>query len=91
MDKKVFDYSGYYRESENNMGCENCLPNDCKIPPCINTDFCVPTPYNTNNGILTMAFVDMQPLDSVYPEETAFRCGTLFPNLNKPFYGGMKR
>ena len=91
MDKKFYDFSRFYRDTETNDSCENCSLADSKIPQCINTDFCLPTPTDMNNGILTMAFVDMQPLDSVYPEETAFRCGTLFPNLNKPFYGGMKR
>lgn len=91
MDKRNYDFSRYYRDTETNDSCEHCSFADSKIPSCINTDFCLPTPTDMNNGILTMAFVDMQPLDSVYPEETAFRCGTLFPNLNKPFYGGMKR
>lgn len=58
------------------------------IPKCINDDFCVASPMPRNNGVLAMAFVDMQPLDSVYPEEKAFCNGTLFPNLNMPFYGG---
>lgn len=40
---------------------------------------------------LTMVFINPQPLDSVYPIETAFCNGTLFPNLNKPFYGGKRR
>jgi hypothetical protein len=41
-----------------------------------------------NNGILTMAFVDMQPLESVYESEKALERGTLFPNIDKPFFGG---
>ena len=61
-----------------------------KIPECLNDDFCVPTPKNRNDGILTMAFVDMQPLDNVYSLDSAFKVGTLFPNLDKPFYGGMQ-
>lgn len=71
-----------YRSGNHNSGI---------MPPCIDTNFCVPTPKNMNGGILTMAFVDMQPLDSVYPTDTAFCNGTLFPNIDKPFYGGMKR
>ena len=55
---------------------------------CLNGDFCVLTPKNRNDGILTMAFVDMQPLESVYSMSDAFCRGTLFPNLDKPFYGG---
>ena len=38
---------------------------------------------------LTMVFINMQPLDSVYTLSEAFCNGTLFPNLNKPFFGGM--
>ncbi len=60
------------------------------IPSCINDDYCVSTPRNMNDGILTMAFVDMQPLESVFPPETAYVCGSLFPNITKPFYGGRK-
>ncbi len=80
MDKNFLPFS-------DNNGCVNC--NDSVvIPKCINDDFCVASPMPRNNGILTMAFVDMQPIDSVYPEAKAFCSGTLFPNLNKPFYGG---
>lgn len=35
--------------------------------------------------ILTMAFVNFQPLDKIYATEDAFNRGTLFPNLDKPF------
>lgn len=59
-----------------------------KIPKCINNDFCISSPQDMNNGILTLVFADMQPLDSVYKPEAAFCRGTLFPDLNKPFYGG---
>ena len=58
------------------------------VPPCVNTNYCSPSPKHMNGGILTMAFVDMQPLESVYPPETAFCSGSLFPNINKPFFGG---
>jgi hypothetical protein len=61
------------------------------IPSCLNDDFCRPSPKDMNGGILTMAFIDMQPLESVYPLESAFCNGTLFPNLNKPFMGGKRR
>ena len=44
-----------------------------------------------NGGVLAMAFVDMQPLDSVYSEELAFCSGTLFPNLDMPFFGGKNK
>lgn len=36
--------------------------------------------------ILAMAFVNIQPLDAVYEAELSFSNGTLFPELNKPFW-----
>lgn len=58
------------------------------VPKCISDDFCLSSPVSVNNGILAMAFVDMQPISGVYPESAAFCNGTLFPNLNMPFLGG---
>lgn len=47
---------------------------------------------NSDSGILTMAFVNMQPFDEVYKLCEGFTNGTIFPNLNKPFMpGGMNR
>lgn len=43
---------------------------------------------NDDSKVLTMAFVNMQPLETLYATEEAFSNGTLFKNLNKPFYGG---
>ena len=36
---------------------------------------------------LTMAYVPFQDFDKVYCEADALMYGTLFPELNKPFYG----
>lgn len=58
---------------------------------CENDNFCQDAPQNRNDGILTMAFVDMQPLESVYSLSEGFSNGTLFPNLDKPFLGGRAR
>ncbi len=41
-----------------------------------------------NDSVLTMAFVNPQPLEDIYEPNRAFREGTLFPNINKPFFGG---
>lgn len=41
--------------------------------------------------VLTMAFVNIQPLDSVYSLSEGFRRGSLFPNIDKPFLGGKAR
>lgn len=84
MDKRILEMLEMHRNSSNQSRTVD-------IPSCINNDYCVSTPRNMNDGILTMAFVDMQPLESVYPSETAFDNGSLFPNIDKPFYGGKMR
>ena len=83
MDRRVYDMATLYNQE--NRSNTRFMSNDC-----IDDDFCVSAPHDMNNGILTMAFVDMQPLDEVYSLQDAFCNGTLFPNLNKPFYGGKK-
>lgn len=40
------------------------------------------------NQPLAMAYVEMQRFDKVYDDlEKAYRIGTIFPDLNKPFTG----
>ena len=91
MENRFYSTGDRYSRQEA-FGCRRCADSaEVNIPNCINDDFCVPAPENMNGGILTMAFVDMQPLDSVYSPEVAFCNGTLFPCLNKPFYGGRSR
>ncbi|MBS7009589.1 MAG: spore coat associated protein CotJA [Anaerostipes sp.] len=36
---------------------------------------------------LAMAYVPWQHWDQVYCPEEGLACGTIFPELNKPFYG----
>ena len=92
MNRRLYDLEEMLRNAENNDSCKNCSENgEAEVPECINTEFCVSSPRNINNGILTMAFVDMQPLESVYPVETAFVNGSLFPNIDKPFFGGRRK
>ena len=91
MERRTYDLTQILRD---NIPCDDCVratKNPDAVPECINTDYCVDTPVARNGGILTMAFVDMQPLESFYPNEMAFSSGTLFPNIDKPFYGGMKK
>ncbi len=53
-------------------------------------DRCAST--SDTDGILTMAFVNMQPFDKVYSPADAFCAGTLFPALDKPLLvGGYKK
>ena len=79
MDRRMFDMSEFYR-----------MTDAVKSEPMREER----TRMYTKNGDecsdpLTMVFINMQPLDSVYPLNKAYDAGTLFPNLNKPFLGGM--
>ncbi len=47
-------------------------------------------PDMQNNDILTMAFVNMQPLDTIYDVEKGFSKGTIFPNIDKPLTAVMR-
>lgn len=87
MDRRMFDMTDIYNQ------LRAVEQNDTNVvPECyFNSDYCVKTPQDFNNGILTMAFVDMQPLNSVYETEDAFCRGSLFPNIDKPFWGGKRR
>lgn len=87
MDKMPYNLTEMFRSVE---GRSKMMDNS-QNRGCINTDFCMVSPPDMNSGILTMAFVDMQPIESVYPPETALQRGTLFPNIDKPFVGGMVR
>ncbi len=83
MDKKMFDITDFY-----NRPIKRPPMSDSMVENCFDTGFCNDAPNDDTNGVLTMAFVNMQPLDYVYNESDAFLNGTLFPNINKPFYGG---
>lgn len=78
------EFNMYPQTVSDTQNCKNIV----EIPPCIDDNFCTSAPSPRNGGVLAMAFVDMQPLDSVYSEELAFTSGTLFPNLDMPFWGG---
>ena len=92
MERRYFSLSDIYTDTVSGTTCKGCaVGKDNPVPSCINTDFCTPPPQQRTDGVLTMAFVNMQPLDGVYPPETALLHGTLFPDIDKPFYGGMYR
>lgn len=79
MDRRMFDMSEFYRTSgtvsEESLRDERSRMNTESSGDCTDP--------------LTMVFINIQPLESVYPLNEAYENGTLFPNLNKPFYGGM--
>ncbi len=41
----------------------------------------------TKEPVLTMAFVNMQPITEIYTVDDALKNGTLFKNIDKPFSG----
>lgn len=50
---------------------------------------CNRTPMKEPRGNmpLAMAYVPRQHFQEVYEPDKALQCGTIFPELNKPFYG----
>ncbi len=77
MDRRMFDMMNIYNDFEEKIK----KPKDS-----VDKDYCLPSPKDFGDGTLTMAFVNMQPLDSVYDTHTAFNKGSLFPNIDKPLY-----
>lgn len=49
---------------------------------------CENLPQMPENTVVTMAYVPMQTDLSTYPCNEALNNGTLFPELNKRFFGG---
>lgn len=85
MDRRIFDMLELYKQNNQTHDTRR------ESKECIDPDFCKDTNYNTVNGdVLTMAFVNMQPIESVYETEDGFCRGTIFPNIDKPFFGGKK-
>ena len=48
------------------------------------------TPFPCD-AALAIAYVRWQELEEVYEPEAALKHGTLFPSMNKPFYGRRAR
>jgi len=91
MEKRFFEFYEINHKGYINSSCKECEKPITKAIFHSENNIHNTECYMQNGGILTMAFVNMQPLESVYPEKTAFCNGTLFPDLNKPFFGGNKR
>ena len=91
MDKRFMDFYSFYNELDG-LGGRKGSPTVAQMTANSKKgELCTLEPKMMNNGILTMAFVNMQPLDNVYSLEEGFTRGTIFPNLDKPFKGGKKR
>lgn len=52
------------------------------------TGFRMPRDMVAESGVLAMAFVNPQKINSVYDVDTGFTCGTIYPALNKPLSTG---
>ena len=87
------DYADMFRSYNKNAMWQmlSARENNTQNSNCINNNYCALEPRENTDGVLTMAFVNMQPLDSVYTPAEALCKGTLFPNIDKPFMGGMRR
>ena len=83
LDRKMFDFNNFTNRVV--MEDDNMLS---KPQVCFDTNPCNPPETLNTQDVLTMAFVNMQPLDYVYDEAKAFENGSLFPNITKPFYYG---
>ncbi len=44
-------------------------------------------PFMPKDPALAMAYVPMQPCGQLYEPEKGLKAGTIFQNLDKPFYG----
>ena len=85
VDSRIYDMLELYKHKNE----QNMPRNQEKV--CLDTNYCIPTDYNPQEcNVLTMAFVNMQPIETVYETEQGFCKGTIFPNIDKPFYGGKK-
>ncbi len=63
-------------------GCGECAcPPDAKVQVC---------GFGVEDGILAAVYAPMNRFAGVYDVDTAFRRGTMFEELDKPFYGDGK-
>lgn len=69
---------------ENMRNCTQCAENSVRMERKCSQDNC-------NNWPIGMAYVPWQKMNQVYEPAQALRSGTLFPELEKPFYGCMRR
>ncbi|MBQ8627509.1 MAG: spore coat associated protein CotJA [Agathobacter sp.] len=63
---------------ENRRNCTQCSESRCSQDDC-------------NKWVIAMAYVPWQNMNQVYEPARALRAGTLFPELEKPFYGSMRK
>lgn len=69
---------------ENMRNCTQCAERSERMERKCSQDNC-------NSWPISMAYVPWQHMNQVYEPAQALRSGTLFPELEKPFYGSMRR
>ena len=81
MDKRIFDMLEEYKQM-------NRIDRVMNRKLDFNPDFCIETDYTAvDPQVLTMAFINMQPITNVYETEEGFSRGSMFPNIDKPLLG----
>ena len=65
---------------------EICMENMCNTTRCPRDRAC----DNERMDTIAMAYVPWQHMRELYEPAQALRAGTLFPELDKPFYGRRK-
>ena len=68
---------------ENMRNCMQCSRDNNSCDDC--------SQGNCNRWAIGMAYVPWQNMEEVYEPAQALRAGTLFPELEKPFYGSMRK
>lgn len=69
---------------ENMRNCTQCAENSVRMERRCSQDNC-------SNWEIAMAYVPWQKMNQLYEPAQALRAGTLFPELEKPFCGSMRR
>ena len=67
-------------DGQNNLGgCGGCgYPHQQEMHVC---------GFGVHHGVLAAVYVPLNGFDGVYDPDTAYRRGTMFEGLDKPFYG----
>lgn len=91
MDKWRLELAQIKKEFEKGAFKERMGGTPMEAPTCLDNDFCNNAPTQSTDGVLTMAFVNMQPLNTVYSVSDAMKKGTLFPNIDKPLLRGKRQ
>jgi len=85
MPEDPASYSGVMAYGEDKDGKRVC-PCSLKKTPCMGTDTRL-MPKFPEKTPPVMAYIPYQQMGGIYNEEKGLEAGTMFPELNQPFYG----